>query len=456
MSACLPLSEDEIYYDAWARDLSLSYFDHPPMVAVLIRLSTSLWGHSPFGVRFFAAPIATIIVASLASLTSRRLLLTLALFSPTFLWAALITTPDTPLLLFWTLYFLWSVRVATCFSGWSDDPIARVYRPSPLNYSDWCLGGTLLGLGMLSKYTMFFAPVCLLLNLIRHRLSSWWRGYLLHASLALVFFVPVIIFNHRHGYSPLHFQWNHTTGSDTELFRFFGNYVLSQVLLIGLMPFLLIPWQFLRLKEVLDYPLLRTASLFFLVPFLFVLFQATHLKVEANWSLMAYISFWILVQCLLDNASFRMESTLVVWISFFPSLLVSILMAAHLVFPLPMVSPSRDRPRRLTAQHEAFKQIRSVLQNHGNAPVFATTYQNTAQLRYSGVPAEQVPGIGRPSHFTLKPTNPCSHPRTLVVQETPEHQFPCFETMEPIASIPVIVRNETVHTYYLVQYTGSK
>jgi hypothetical protein len=38
--ATLPLHPDEAYYWLWSRHLALSYFDHPPMIAYLIKLST--------------------------------------------------------------------------------------------------------------------------------------------------------------------------------------------------------------------------------------------------------------------------------------------------------------------------------------------------------------------------------------------------------------------------------
>jgi 4-amino-4-deoxy-L-arabinose transferase-like glycosyltransferase len=42
---------DEAYYWLWSRRLAMSYYDHPPMVAYLIRLGTSLFGETIIGVR---------------------------------------------------------------------------------------------------------------------------------------------------------------------------------------------------------------------------------------------------------------------------------------------------------------------------------------------------------------------------------------------------------------------
>src|SRR6516165_5250898 len=53
---------DEPYYWLWSRGLALGYFDHPPMIAYFIRLGTTLFGNTPFGIRSMA--IVSMIAAS--------------------------------------------------------------------------------------------------------------------------------------------------------------------------------------------------------------------------------------------------------------------------------------------------------------------------------------------------------------------------------------------------------
>ena len=40
LAAVLPAADDEVYYWSWARPLQFSYYDHPPLTAYMIRLST--------------------------------------------------------------------------------------------------------------------------------------------------------------------------------------------------------------------------------------------------------------------------------------------------------------------------------------------------------------------------------------------------------------------------------
>lgn len=57
-AAVTPLTFDEAYYWTWSKNLALSYFDHPPMVAVVIKLGTLIAGDTEFGVRLVSILLA--------------------------------------------------------------------------------------------------------------------------------------------------------------------------------------------------------------------------------------------------------------------------------------------------------------------------------------------------------------------------------------------------------------
>ncbi|HZK63970.1 MAG TPA: glycosyltransferase family 39 protein, partial [Puia sp.] len=58
----------DAYYDFYAQHLDLSYYDHPPMIAYLLRLFTSI-----FGKKVFALKLADSIVTWLTVLAFYRL-----------------------------------------------------------------------------------------------------------------------------------------------------------------------------------------------------------------------------------------------------------------------------------------------------------------------------------------------------------------------------------------------
>ena len=45
------LIDDEAYHWSWAKDLQLSYFDHPAMIAWLEAITTAIFGDTLLGVR---------------------------------------------------------------------------------------------------------------------------------------------------------------------------------------------------------------------------------------------------------------------------------------------------------------------------------------------------------------------------------------------------------------------
>ena len=66
----LGLDIEEAQYWQWSTTPDLGYFTKPPMIAWLIGLSTSIFGSSEFGVRFFA-PIIQAITAIIMLMIGR-------------------------------------------------------------------------------------------------------------------------------------------------------------------------------------------------------------------------------------------------------------------------------------------------------------------------------------------------------------------------------------------------
>ena len=48
-AAYTPITFDEAYYWMWSKSLAGGYYDHPPMVAVVIRLGTLIAGDTELG-----------------------------------------------------------------------------------------------------------------------------------------------------------------------------------------------------------------------------------------------------------------------------------------------------------------------------------------------------------------------------------------------------------------------
>jgi 4-amino-4-deoxy-L-arabinose transferase-like glycosyltransferase len=202
--AWMPLAPDEAYYWYWAKHLDWSYFDHPPMAAYLMALFTGLGGDSEFFVRI-GGLLCSLFTICLIYLTCRRLIPAdrdtpwelLILFNVTLLFAAgcLIQTPDTPMILFWSLSVYCGVRILTGSSGtW------------------WYLWGLSLGLGLLSKYTMILIVPCQFAFLLLAPEERRWlfrKEPYLALLIGLAVFSPVIFWNWKHDWISFAFQLQH-------------------------------------------------------------------------------------------------------------------------------------------------------------------------------------------------------------------------------------------------------
>src|SRR5664279_4229347 len=105
-AAWTPLTFDEAYYWMWSKHLAGGYYDHPPAVAVVIRLGTLIAGDTELGVRLasilLALPMSWAVFRTASILFGgQRVAATSAILLNITLMAAvgtLIVTPDSPLL----------------------------------------------------------------------------------------------------------------------------------------------------------------------------------------------------------------------------------------------------------------------------------------------------------------------------------------------------------------------
>ena len=107
------LMPQDAYYYLYGQNLSLSYFDHPGMIGYFLRVFSEIFGQSVFVVKFTDFFVTSISLyffyqLSLCFVSKKRSLYALLLLSST-LFVSVISfnsTPDVPLILFWTLSLL--------------------------------------------------------------------------------------------------------------------------------------------------------------------------------------------------------------------------------------------------------------------------------------------------------------------------------------------------------------
>ena len=191
-AAYTPITFDEAYYWMWSKNLAGGYYDHPPMVALVIRLGTLIAGDTELGVRLvsilLALPMSWAVYRSAAILFGgRRVAATATILLNVTLMAAvgtMIVTPDAPLL------------VASSFVLFS---LAKVLETGRGAW--WLAVGLACGAALLSKYTaLFFGPAILIWLVAVPKLRRWLLSPWLYLGglVALVMFAPVILWNAEH------------------------------------------------------------------------------------------------------------------------------------------------------------------------------------------------------------------------------------------------------------------
>ena len=118
-AAWTPLTFDEAYYWMWSKHLAFGYYDHPPMVALVIRLGTMIAGDTEVGVRvasiLLALPLSFAVYRSADILFGgARVAATAVILLNVTLMAAvgtLIVTPDAPLLVASSFVLLFCAKV---------------------------------------------------------------------------------------------------------------------------------------------------------------------------------------------------------------------------------------------------------------------------------------------------------------------------------------------------------
>ncbi len=200
---------DEAYYYLYTLHPDLSYFDHPPLVALTTGFGPWLTGEvSQFTIRLGTLILHTgalvllyLTSAKLFSPKAATLTLTIATIVPIFqVGFGVLTLPDSPLIFFWTA----SLYCAVC-EFFAAKQRQDLYRPS----YRLAILGLLVGLACLGKYHGFILGVGLIgfcLTSSRHRsaLTSPWA--LLGLGLFVVTISPLLIWNIQHEWVSFRFQ----------------------------------------------------------------------------------------------------------------------------------------------------------------------------------------------------------------------------------------------------------
>ena len=277
-AAWTPLTFDEAYYWIWSKYLAFGYYDHPPGVALVIRLGTMIAGDTELGVRLvsilLALPMsfavyraAEILFGGKRVAANATILLNATLMAAV---GTLIVTPDSPLLVASSFVLFFLAKVLESGRGtW------------------WLAVGAAVGLALVSKYTaMFFGPAILIWLISVAKLRKWFFSPWLYLGglVALAIFSPVILWNADHHWVSFIKQLGR---SEVTGFRpaFIGELIPTQIAFATPLVFVLGVMGLYALARREGGTLASRAlvNAMFWVITLYFFWHSFHARVEANW-----------------------------------------------------------------------------------------------------------------------------------------------------------------------------
>ena len=355
-SASTELIADEAYYWVYSKFPAWGYFDHPPMIAMLIKAGYSVF-HNELGVRLICALLSTFTILITESLTERKnpfLFYMIVLSIGVLQIAGFIAVPDTPLLFFTAVFFY-------------------LYRRFIKNIN-W-QNALLLGLSVaLLFYTKYHGLLIVLFTILSNlKLTRYWQTWLA-GLFALLLYFPHLLWQYQHDWVSFRY---HLFESNVSAYKFSytSDYLVGQLLLAGpLAGFILLPAAFLyqskiKSEKALKFTLLGVYSIFLISSF--------RGKVEANWTMPALIPLVVLShQYIIDKISWIKPLRIIAFISL-------LLIIAGRLYLVVEIGPDNAVKGRF---HNNKSWAKAVAAKTGDLPVvFYNSYQRTSLFWfYSG------------------------------------------------------------------------
>jgi len=366
---------DESYYWGWAQNLDFGYYSKPPMIALLIALTTSVCGDGELCVKAGALimhPLTALLIFALSRLLfDARIGFYAAvtyLTMPGVALSSLIISTDLVLLFFWAagMYFF-----------------LRALRSGDMSH--WVAAGLCGGLGLLSKYNMIIFPLSVMFFLFsaqRHRSELKRPGLYVAMGLAVLVFLPNLIWNARHGFP----TFQHTAdisklSEETLHFQELGAFLGSQLGVFGLIFFPTMLYAFARAGSVWKNESYRFVICFALPFITLISVQAFLGRAHANWATPTYVAGCILVAAyLISRQRYKL------WLAGIVINLLLTVTAYHwhnIANVLDIKLTAKTDPfKRVQGWREVAKPVQDILAKYPSAILLADTRDTLAQLIY--------------------------------------------------------------------------
>lgn len=354
IQACFTeLMDDEAYYWVYSRHLDWGYFDHPPMIALLIKAGYAIF-HNELGVRLamVVLNVGTLILADkLISQKNNTVFYLILAGMGAMQLGGILAVPDIPLIFFAALYFY-------------------LYRNflEAQNWKNTLLLGLSMALMFYSKYhgvlLVFFT---VLSNLHLLKLPRFWMAVLITTAL----FFPHLYWQYTHDFPSLQY---HLVERNAKAYHisFTLDYLAGQLLLFGpLVGWLLLYYAFkVPVKDSFERAM-KFSLIGVLVFFAISTFKG---RVEANWTVMIFTPLLVLAHQGIVRQGYSLKFLKAVWI---PSLILVLVVRVYMMWdflPGVRIRPELHHNRDWTAVVKE--------QAAGRPVVFLNSYQQPSKYMF--------------------------------------------------------------------------
>lgn len=345
------LFDDEAYYWIYSRFPEWGYFDHPPMVSLLIKGGYALLGNE-LGVRLFIILLNTATIFIVEQLTEKKnpyLFYAVAISIAVAHLGGMIAVPDIPLLFFIAAFF-WLYR--------------RFLQQ--MNWLNAVLLGVVMALMLYSKYHGLIIIFCTLVS--NPKLFTRYYIYLA-GIITTILYMPHLWWQYKNDFPSVYFHLFERNAAHYS-FDYTLEFIFGQIAITGPIAGWLLMWASWKYKPVSPYERALKFSLFGL--FLIFLVSTFKGRVEANWTVPAFIPLIVLShQYLTENFRYRNWLYNSVPFTLLVVLAVRIYMIAD-VPPSPWISKDEMHGNKEWAQQ--------LEQESGGLPIiFLNTYQRASK-----------------------------------------------------------------------------
>lgn len=464
-ASAIELRTDEAYYWTWSQEAALSFLDHPPGIAWLIRFGTAIFGDTVLGVRFGGIVAMLVTQCLLADIVRRlshdvRAVVVAVLMPEAALYYGLLmakVAPDVAMIPF-AMAMMWSlVRLAQSGDGrW------------------WLAAGLFAGLSLLSKFTaIMFAPAVAAFLLVPDWRWRWLRSPYpwLAVLIAIAVFSPVLIWNAQHDWASFRFQGVRAAANYGISFRTIGDYVGLQFGLVGfvMLPVVLLglvmtAWRGYRRRE----PVAILLSTAVLVPFVYFFFKSLTLRVGDTWPMFMWpIGFAAaavnLAMLPKEGWSARMIRSCTFWVD---TALVSGIAFVVLVFFYYVAAPwnflGKMDPIGAEAGYEQVAaRAQAALDETGATWIATTDYRTYAMMRWlfrGRVPVVEISERGRFQDFRDPGMDRIKGLAGIYIGRQPDDHSPLWESIPaaraPLGQVERRWRGVLIDTYTIDKLTG--